>query len=88
MYLYRMKVSNETRVGALAAIAITVLILGFNFLKGRNLMARKDTIYAVFSRTDGLSTSDAIRINGLQVEMSPPWTSRTKTSPVSSWAST
>ncbi|NDC77262.1 MAG: MCE family protein [Chitinophagia bacterium] len=62
-----MKVSNETRVGALAAIAITVLILGFNFLKGRNLMARKDTIYAVFSRTDGLSTSDAIRINGLQV---------------------
>lgn len=62
-----MKVSNETRVGALAAIAITALILGFNFLKGRNLMARKDTIYAVFSRTDGLSTSDAIRINGLQV---------------------
>lgn len=62
-----MKVSNETRVGVLAAIAITLLILGFNFLKGRNLMASKDTIYAVFTRTDGLSTSDAVRINGLQV---------------------
>ena len=62
-----MKVSNETRVGVLAAFAITLLILGFNFLKGRNLMARKDAIYAVFTRTDGLSTSDAVRINGLQV---------------------
>jgi phospholipid/cholesterol/gamma-HCH transport system substrate-binding protein len=62
-----MKVSNETRVGALAAITITLLILGFNFLKGKNLMARKDRIYAVFSRADGLSTSDAVRIKGLQV---------------------
>lgn len=62
-----MKVSNETRVGALAAITITLLILGFNFLKGRNLMASKDRIYAVFSRADGLSTSDAVRIKGLQV---------------------
>ena len=27
----RMKISNETKVGALTAIAITLLILGFNF---------------------------------------------------------
>jgi phospholipid/cholesterol/gamma-HCH transport system substrate-binding protein len=62
-----MKVSNETKVGILAAFAITLLILGFNFLKGRNLMAKKDTIYAVFPKVDGLSTSDAIRMNGLQI---------------------
>ncbi len=31
-----MKISNETKVGALTAIAITVLILGFNFLKGKS----------------------------------------------------
>jgi hypothetical protein len=28
-----MKISNETKVGALAAVAITLLILGFNFLR-------------------------------------------------------
>ena len=28
-----MKISNETKVGALSAIAIALLILGFNFLK-------------------------------------------------------
>ena len=47
-----MKISNETKVGVLAAIAITLLILGFNFLKGRNLLQRKDTIYAVFPKVE------------------------------------
>jgi phospholipid/cholesterol/gamma-HCH transport system substrate-binding protein len=30
-------------------------------------MAKKDTIYAVFPKVDGLSTSDAIRMSGLQI---------------------
>jgi phospholipid/cholesterol/gamma-HCH transport system substrate-binding protein len=62
-----MKVSNETKIGALAAVAITILILGFNFLKGRNLTVRKNRIYAVFNKVDGLNPSDAVRINGLMV---------------------
>jgi phospholipid/cholesterol/gamma-HCH transport system substrate-binding protein len=62
-----MKISNETKVGILAAIAITLLILGFNFLKGKNFLSRKETIFAVFPKVDGLSTSDAVKINGLQV---------------------
>jgi phospholipid/cholesterol/gamma-HCH transport system substrate-binding protein len=62
-----MKISNETKVGILAAIAITLLILGFNFLKGKNLLERKDTIYAVFPKVEALGPSDPIKINGLQV---------------------
>ncbi len=62
-----MKISNETKVGVLAAIAITLLILGFNFLKGKNLLERKNTVYAIFPRVDALSPSDPIKINGLQV---------------------
>jgi phospholipid/cholesterol/gamma-HCH transport system substrate-binding protein len=62
-----MKVSNETKIGALAAVAITVLILGFNFLKGRNLTVRKNRIYAVFNKVEGLNPSDQVQINGLQV---------------------
>lgn len=62
-----MKISNETKVGALTAIAIVVLILGFNYLKGRNLTDRSDTIYAVFPTVRGLAVSNAVLINGLQV---------------------
>lgn len=62
-----MKISNETKVGSLTAIAIVVLILGFNFLKGKDLNASKDKIYAVFPSVDGLVLNDAVSINGLQV---------------------
>ena len=62
-----MKLTNETKIGALAAISIALLILGFNFLKGRNLFQKKNVIYAVFSKVDALNTSDAVKINGLQV---------------------
>jgi phospholipid/cholesterol/gamma-HCH transport system substrate-binding protein len=63
-----MKVSNETKVGALAAIAITLLILGFNFLKGKNLFSKAKTeIYAVFQKVDGLNVANPVTINGLQV---------------------
>jgi len=60
-----MKISNETKVGALTAVAITVLILGFNFLKGKST-GGKD-VYAVFPNVDKLVTSNPVFINGLQV---------------------
>ncbi|MEO5592190.1 MAG: MlaD family protein [Chitinophagaceae bacterium] len=63
-----MKVSNETKVGALAAVSITLLILGFNFLKGKNLLSKSNTeIYAVFQKVDGLNVANPVTINGLQV---------------------
>jgi phospholipid/cholesterol/gamma-HCH transport system substrate-binding protein len=62
-----MKVSNETKIGALTAIAITLLILGFNFLKGKNLIEKKATIYIAFEKVNGLNMADMIKINGLKV---------------------
>lgn len=62
-----MKISNETKVGALTAIAITVLILGFNFLKGKDLTSSSTTLYTVFPNVDGLVPSNPVVINGLQV---------------------
>ncbi len=62
-----MKISNETKVGALTAIAIVVLILGFNYLKGRNITDTSDKLYAVFPSVKGLVVSNAVYINGLQV---------------------
>jgi len=62
-----MKISNETKVGALTAIAIVILIMGFNFLKGRNLTERNDRIMSVFPDIKGLQVSNPVFIKGLQV---------------------
>lgn len=62
-----MKISNETKVGALTAIAITLLILGFNFLKGKTLFKTGNFVYARYSDTKGLMVSNAVYVNGFQV---------------------
>lgn len=62
-----MKISNETKIGALTAVSITLLILGFNFLKGKNVFKKKATMYVTFSKVEGLNIADAIKINGLRV---------------------
>ena len=64
-----MKISNETKIGLLAVVAITLLIFGFNFLKGKNLFERNDKIYAVFPKVTGLTNSNPVTMNGLQVGM-------------------
>lgn len=61
------KVSNEAKVGALTALAITILLLGFNFLKGNDLFSSSRIFYAVYDDVDGLTKSNAVVINGYKV---------------------
>jgi phospholipid/cholesterol/gamma-HCH transport system substrate-binding protein len=61
------KLTNETKVGALAIFAIVLLILGFNFLKGVQLFSKSFTIYAKYENIQGLTTSNPVYINGLKV---------------------
>ena len=51
----------------MAIIAIALLIFGYNFLKGKNLLEDSRTFYAVYDQVEGLSQSSAVTINGLQV---------------------
>lgn len=62
-----MKVSNETKVGALTIIAITLIILGFNFLKGKTIFKSGNFIYAKYTDTKGLIVSNPVFVNGFQV---------------------
>lgn len=62
-----MKISNETKVGALTAIAITLLILGFNFLKGKTILKTGNYVYAKYTDTKGIMISNPVYINGFQV---------------------
>ncbi|WP_419800668.1 MlaD family protein [Mucilaginibacter sp.] len=62
-----MKISNETKIGALTAIAITVLILGYNFLRGNDIFSREQLFYAIYSHVDGLNVSKPVLVNGFQI---------------------
>src|SRR5450631_2906105 len=62
-----MKITNETKIGALTSIAIVLLILGFNFLKGKDLFEHSKKIYAVFKNVEGLELSNSVSIKGLEV---------------------
>lgn len=62
-----MKISNETKIGALTAIAITLLVLGFNFLKGKSFFGKSHNLYAKYTNVQGLANSNPVMINGLQV---------------------
>jgi len=59
-----MKISNETKVGILTITGLTILILGFNFLKGKDLFKKSKKIYAVFKDLGSLSKSNEVKING------------------------
>lgn len=62
-----MRVSNETKVGALTVIAVTLIILGFNFLKGKTFFKSGNFIYAKYTDTKGLIVSNPVFVNGFQV---------------------
>jgi phospholipid/cholesterol/gamma-HCH transport system substrate-binding protein len=60
-------VSNQAKVGILTTATVAIFILGFYFLKGKNLWERKDYYYAVYDRIDGLYKSNLVLINGFPV---------------------
>jgi phospholipid/cholesterol/gamma-HCH transport system substrate-binding protein len=61
------KISNETKVGAISIVSLLLLILGFNFLKGKKFFSNDTLITARYGNVEGLQTSNPIMINGMQV---------------------
>jgi phospholipid/cholesterol/gamma-HCH transport system substrate-binding protein len=62
-----LKITNETKVGILAAVAITILIVGYSFLKGNDVFSRENEFFARYERVDGLTASKPILVNGFQI---------------------
>ncbi|MDT0641863.1 MlaD family protein [Zunongwangia sp. F363] len=62
-----MKYSKEVKTAILGIIAILILIFGYSFLKGKNLLDDSRVFYAVYDDVEGLSPSSAVTINGLKV---------------------
>jgi phospholipid/cholesterol/gamma-HCH transport system substrate-binding protein len=59
--------SNELKVGFLALMAFLILYFGFNFLKGNDLFSKSNTYYIQYENVDGLTASNLIMLNGVEV---------------------
>jgi phospholipid/cholesterol/gamma-HCH transport system substrate-binding protein len=62
-----MQISNETKVGALTIIAVTLLVLGYNFLKGTTISKKNDVLYAKFSDIGSLDIANPVKIKGYRI---------------------
>lgn len=62
-----MKLSNEIKVGLLAIIALVILVLGYNYLKGINLLSGQESYYATYDKINGLLTANPVTVNGFRV---------------------
>ena len=63
-----MKISKETQVGAFTAIAITILVLGYSFLSGKDdLFHSGQTYNVVYGNVDGLASSNPVMFRGVRV---------------------
>jgi len=64
-----LKITNETKIGALTAVAITVLILGYSFLRGNDIFSGSNRFYTIYKSVDGLTVSKPVLVNGFQIGM-------------------
>lgn len=59
--------AKEIKVALLGIVAIAALFLGFNFLKGSNLLSSDRTYYTVYDNVDGLAVGNPVILNGIKV---------------------
>jgi phospholipid/cholesterol/gamma-HCH transport system substrate-binding protein len=62
-----MRFSKEIKVGLLAIVSLTILYLGFNFLKGIDFFSPTSTYYVIYDEVDGLNPGNNVVINGFAV---------------------
>ena len=62
-----MRYSKEVKVGLLAIVSLTILYVGFYYLKGIDFLEKNSEYYAVYDNIDGLTISNPVVINGLRV---------------------
>lgn len=55
------------KVGVLATIAIVLLVLGYNLLRGKNVFSRDNIFYIRYDNAAGIAPAGAVRYNGMKV---------------------
>lgn len=62
-----MKLAKEVKIGIIATIIISLFIWGYNFLKGKNILASTNTYYAVYENIDGLEEASPVNLSGFKI---------------------
>ena len=62
-----MKISKEVKVALLGIVAAIILYFGFMFLKGSDLFSDTNSYFVVYDNVDGLTVSNPVILNGVQV---------------------
>jgi len=61
------KVSKEFKIGLVVICAVAAFVWGINFLKGSNIFTKKNYLYALYPKIDGLIEASPILVNGFKV---------------------
>lgn len=59
--------SKEIKVGLLALVALVALFVGFNYLRGSNILSSSHTYFAEYANVDGLNVGAPVVFNGIKV---------------------
>jgi len=62
-----LKFSREFKIGIIFILATVVLVWGFSFLKGKQILYKERVFYAVYQHVNGLNPSNPVYINGVKV---------------------
>jgi len=62
-----MKISREIKIGVFGIVTLTLFIIGVNYIKGKDILHKNRTFYAVYDATSGIQDAAPVSINGLGV---------------------
>ncbi|WDF53555.1 MlaD family protein [Mucilaginibacter sp. KACC 22063] len=62
-----MKITNETKIGVLTVVGITILILGYSYLRGNDVFSSSNRFYAIYKSVEGLTVSKPVLVNGFPI---------------------
>lgn len=61
------KISNEVKVGILVIVSLAVLILGFNFLRGKGVFNSDVVYHTYYENVSGLQEAASVKLHGFKV---------------------
>ncbi|MDR3095043.1 MAG: MlaD family protein [Bacteroidales bacterium] len=62
-----MKLKQEIKTGVIVTVIIVLFIVGFNFLKGKNLLSSYNYYMVKYANVEGLQPSNPVSVNGFSV---------------------
>ncbi len=63
----KIKISRQAKTGMIAIIALALFIWGFNYLKGKDILKKYNTYYAVLDNVEGVVKSTPVTLKGIPI---------------------